>query len=388
MTGVEASLPLSERWRRGCALGFALGRPHLLLPAWACATSGAALAEAAAAGAFSAPPPGTLVLAGIGWNAALVSSHLWNLDADAESDIFNGKNLFWRRDLTRTRLRRLAVASAGVALLIAALLPGTPRLWVRSAANSTLDPGLVPASVLIAATIALGAAYSLRPFRLAWRWGWDVLANGLGYGLLAPWFGLVAIAGEQATIGRIAPVTATLLPYVGSAFLWTTILDARGDARAGKRSWTVRWGERATLRAAAVLAATAALAALWQLANQVRPSDLTGNATGRDVWGAFLLLAVTVGQTALALCLCRQAHPRSLRLAVMASVIGVGLPAMVRWPVLLAVYPLWYGLWILALRPLPGNLSGARPPCAGPPREPPAPSVVPSDPARSGRSDR
>ena len=138
------------------AVCFAAARPHLLIPAWVCALSGAARV------ADPVSPSRSLTLAVCAWSLALVATHLVNLVADRDGDRRNAKNLFWQG---RVSGRCLGVA-AGVGA-VAALLCGYH--------------GGVTAFAAVAATLALGALYSLPPVRMAHRWGWDLAANTGGY---------------------------------------------------------------------------------------------------------------------------------------------------------------------------------------------------------------
>ena len=70
----------------------AAARPHLLLPAWLAALTGAALGPSA--GQTIAP---SHILAGVAcWSLTLLAVNLVNLLTDQASDLANGKNLAWR----------------------------------------------------------------------------------------------------------------------------------------------------------------------------------------------------------------------------------------------------------------------------------------------------
>jgi hypothetical protein len=207
----------------------------LLVPAWI----GAAAAAARLPNAAISGTAGWLAVGG--WSLILAGTHLWNLAADRQSDAYNRKNLFWHG---RIAPRRLSVAG-----------------WITAGCGLLLVGVSVPAAAVPAlVTLLVGAAYSLPPCQLATRWGWDLTCNAFGYGLIAPWLGLavvgtaIGVAGGDAhpndTLRGVTSVlmttAAVLLPLVAGAFLWSTLLDAAGDRAVGKRSWAVRWGQRAT----------------------------------------------------------------------------------------------------------------------------------------------
>lgn len=201
-------------------------RGHLLLPAWLAALTGAAFEVGAG--------PGTLAdLSGswtgiAGWSLVLLAVNLVNLLPDRESDYFNAKN-----QIGPAILGVQTLAAGAAVLAISGLILTTwqvPRL-------------LLP----IILSLGLGVAYSQPPVRLTGRCGWDLAAHLAGYGILAPWIGAILEAGPSSgppwsvapTVGVPWQAAAFLMPVVGATFLWTALLDIRGDRMAGKQTTAV-----------------------------------------------------------------------------------------------------------------------------------------------------
>ena len=310
----DAPVPQSDRLIRGTALTFAALRPHLLVPAWIGAAAAAArLPDAEVAGTNS-------WLAVGGWSLILAGTHLWNLAADRQGDAHNRKNLFWHGRIAPRQLSITGWIAAGCGLLLAGV---------------SVPAAAAPALV----TLLIGATYSLPPCQLATRWGWDLTCNALGYSLVAPWLGLavagtaLGVAGGDAhrneTVRGITsvliPTAAVLLPLVASAFLWSTLLDVAGDRAVGKRSWAVRWGQRATATMATVwLVLSGAAHLVWP--SPARPWDVVAV-------GGCLAVGVAI-----------MWRPRSrwlVRGGVFLAVATAALPAAVRWPRLALFWLLW-----------------------------------------------
>ena len=212
---------------------FAL-RPMVLIPAWSFFIVGFGLARDDDRAAF---PVARFVLLSL----VLVATYLINQVVDYESDRINGKGLFLQRGIFSRRLY-VGVAATCVALALA------------GAVGRSLSPGL------IAASAALGVAYSVPPVRLVARPGWDLVANGLGYGCIA----LLLGAGESASTSApwVARLAAGFLA-VAAVFLHTTILDLEGDRSTWKRTSGVALGAVRTRNVAAWAATGGALSAWW-----------------------------------------------------------------------------------------------------------------------------
>ncbi len=330
------------------AVCFAAARPHLLIPAWVCALSGAARV------ADPVSPSRSLTLAVCAWSLALVATHLVNLVADRDGDRRNAKNLFWQG---RVSGRCLGVA-AGVGA-VAALLCGYH--------------GGVTAFAAVAATLALGALYSLPPVRMAHRWGWDLAANTGGYALIAPLFGFVqagGLGGETVNAGLpgLAATLVLLHMLVGAAFLWTTLLDLDGDQRSGKISMAVRWGPAVTTRLALLLVVLA-------LGVAVFAPHTSGSLAGLPAaWlGCLLLCCVAVGiwcATESRSPVGSQAAagsrpptpPRRLLIAgITLAIVAAALPGLQRWPLFALPIAAWVAasyatrLWLPRSSESPGS---------------------------------
>jgi 4-hydroxybenzoate polyprenyltransferase len=197
----------------------ACGRPNLLLPAWLSAATGAALSGG------SLPSVVPLVVITAGFSLALGASHAANLIADRHSDKINDKNTFWMGQIPATIVARHAAGWAIMGLMLSA--------WAHW---YFLFP--------VVATLVLGFSYSLPPARLSARWGWDLLANVLGYGVIAPWWGAMLSHWEPSVSAPVLDIPwmalAFLVPLVGLVFFWTTILDVKGDRSSGKNTLAVR----------------------------------------------------------------------------------------------------------------------------------------------------
>ncbi len=310
----DAPVPQSARITRGAALAIAALGPHLLVPAWIGAAAAAARLPNAEVGGT------TSWLAVGGWSLILAGTHLWNLAADRQSDAYNRKNLFWHGRIAPRRLSVTGWITAGCGLLL-----------VGVSVPAATAPALV--------TLLVGAAYSLPPCQLATRWGWDLTCNAFGYGLVAPWLGLavvgtaIGVAGVDAhpddTLRGVTSVlmrtAAVLLPLVAGAFLWSTLLDVAGDRAVGKRSWAVRWGQRATaVVVLVVLAVSGAARLVW-------PSP--AHRWDAVAVGGCLVVGVAV--------LWRPRSRWLIRGGVFLAVATAALPAAVRWPRLALFWLVW-----------------------------------------------
>ena len=310
----DAPVPKSVRITRSAALAIAVLRPHLLVPAWI----GAAAAAARLPNAAVSGTAGWLAVGG--WSLILAGSHLWNLAADRQSDTYNRKNLFWHGRITSRRLSVAGWFTAGSGLLLVGV---------------SVPAAAVPALV----TLLIGAAYSLPPYQLVMRWGWDLTCNAFGYGLIAPWLGLAVVGTAIGMAGGatqpndtlrdvtsvLMTTAAVLVPLVAGAFLWSTLLDTAGDRAVGKRSWAVRWGPRATAAVVlVVLAVSGAACLIW-------PSS--AHRWDAVAVGGCLVIAVAV--------LWRPRGRWLIRGGVFLAVATAALPAAVRWPRLALFWLVW-----------------------------------------------
>jgi UbiA prenyltransferase family len=317
-------------------------RPHLLLPAYLSAATGfiyfagPEIPKGNAAGLR----PGAVIL---GWSLVLAAVNAVNLLSDQDTDRLNGKNLFWMDILTGRSLALTAGLLSVVGLCVVA--------WAKPAA-------LIP----VGATLALGLAYSLRPLQLSRRWGWDALANVIGYGVLAPWIG--GLAGTPAVTeqgawphGLNGAAVLHLAPIVFAAFLLTTILDHDGDHQTGKISWSVRFTRRSAGLTAVLVLIGSGILARW--GGVATGTTLVIPASGPAGWflkpGSSPL--IVAGLAALAVWMPR-GRRKLLVAAIFASVLAAGGPALLLFPRLAMPLGCWlFGSYLLLL--LAGKISGS-----------------------------
>lgn len=189
-----------------------------------------ALAHAGAGGQFGASVIATTVIAGY-----LVFSVAVNDIADEAIDRVNLAGDRRRPLVTGSNPRHDMAAIGGVGAAVAV------------AAAAATDLALLGVTV---AGLALSAAYSLRPIRLAERGAVAALLLPACY-VCVPY--LCAIYAAHATL---QPSDFLLLAGLYAGFLGRIVLkdfrDVRGDALFGKRTFLVRHGRRATCRLSAV----------------------------------------------------------------------------------------------------------------------------------------
>ncbi|MCL4837547.1 MAG: UbiA family prenyltransferase [Thermoanaerobaculia bacterium] len=159
--------------------------------------------------------------------------HLWNDLGDLEADRRAGRE----RPLAALPRRRRTALLLGATLLAVfpwALLPPAPLAWA-----------------LLAAELALLAAYALPPLRLKERGLAGALADSL-YGHALPAAITAALFAVVAGPGRgLALAGALLLAWKGAQGLCGALVgqvrDRRADRAAGTRSFARRFGPRRTL---------------------------------------------------------------------------------------------------------------------------------------------
>lgn len=212
-------------------------RPMILIPVWTFFLLGARHGAAAA----GIPVDAGRCLAGLASFTALLGAiYVVNQIADRAVDRAAGKLFLLSHGIVTVR-----AAWIEAALLVAA------SFGVAFALLPPLFTGV------LAASLALGAAYSLEPLRLKRRPWLDVLANAVGNGALN------TLAGWTA-LGAPLDGWRTLLPYpfaVASVHLATTLADARADAAMGLRTSGVALGATRGLATATALMGGAAAAA-------------------------------------------------------------------------------------------------------------------------------
>jgi len=211
-------------------------RPMILVPVWTFFLLGAR--HGALAGGVE-PKPAALVAGILSFTALIGAVYVVNQIADRDTDREGGK-LFLLAD---------GIVSIRAAWIEAALL---------AAASFGLAAAFLPRAFLaiLAASLALGAAYSLEPARLKRRPVLDVLANAAGNGVLNTLAGWVAVGAPLAGWQILAPYPLA----VASVHLATTLADRGADERTGLRTSGVALGERRGILAATALMGASALA--------------------------------------------------------------------------------------------------------------------------------
>ncbi len=189
--------------------------------------------------------------------------------------------------------------------------------WVLAAVLSLpLSPGF---KLVLAASLFLNLTYSASPLRAKSRCPWDLVWNGLGFGLVS------AAAGWAA----VAPLTSAVVPAglvyvlaVAGVTASTTVLDVEGDRSEGLRT------------TAAVLGASRASALTLLLVG----AAAAAGALARDPLGFFGPL--------LSMPLLVRAHATGVRshriVANQLAVAAFALIASVRAPLLIALFALVY----------------------------------------------
>ena len=186
-------------------------RPMILIPVWTFFLLGA---YHGAAGGTGVDP--LRLLAGLfSFTALLGAIYIANQIADREADRAANKLFLLSRGIVPVRAAwieagALVAVSFGVAILF---LP-------------------IAFSGILAASLALGAAYSLEPVRLKRRPVLDTLANALGNGVLNTLAGWIAAGAPMGGWPSLAPYPLA----VASVHLVTTLADAEADSKMGFRT--------------------------------------------------------------------------------------------------------------------------------------------------------
>ncbi len=111
--------PPPINWLHRLLLPVAVCRPHLLLPAWLCALSGAHWASSPSSTVEPLQTAGAVAA----WSLALAASHVVNLITDQTGDQRNRKNLFWH-GLLSPRDVAIVGGAASLAALLGSPVPG------------------------------------------------------------------------------------------------------------------------------------------------------------------------------------------------------------------------------------------------------------------------
>jgi 4-hydroxybenzoate polyprenyltransferase len=196
-------------------------RPMILIPVWTFFLLGAWHGSRTT----GTPLDYTRLLAGIASFTAIVgAAYIINQITDREADKASGK---------------LFLISHGVIGVRSAWTLAGILAVISIAASAILLPrGFI---YILLAGAALGAAYSLEPFRFKRRPVLDVLANALANGVLNTLAGWAAIGAPLDGIAILAPYPLA----VAAVHLSTTLADIDGDRECGLRTSGVVLGRRA-----------------------------------------------------------------------------------------------------------------------------------------------
>lgn len=211
-------------------------RPMILIPVWTFYLLGA---HHGANASGTAIETARLTAGLVSFTALLGAIYIMNQIADRGADLEGNKLFLIPQGIITVRaawIEAAALVVASCALALATL----PRLF----------------AVILAASLALGAAYSLEPVRLKRRPVLDVLANAAGNGVLN------TLAGWIAAGAPIAGWTS-LLPYpfaVASVHLATTLADIEADSKMGFKTSGVMLGVSRGLFCSTALMGGAAVA--------------------------------------------------------------------------------------------------------------------------------
>jgi len=212
-------------------------RPMILIPVWTFFLLGARHGANASGAAIEAAH----VAAGlVSFTALLGAIYIMNQISDRAADLAGNKLFLIPRGIITVRAAWIE-AAALVAVSFALALALLGALFC----------------VLLALSLALGAAYSLEPVRLKRRPVVDVLANAAGNGVLN------TLAGWVAAGAPIAGWTS-LIPYpfaVASVHLATTLADIEADSKMGFKTSGVALGVSRGLFCSTALMGGAAVAA-------------------------------------------------------------------------------------------------------------------------------
>ena len=184
-----------------------------------------------------------------------LADHATDRDNDTHTPFSGGSRVVPEGLLTLASLRRAAIGAA-VALLALTTLAAR---WA--------DRPLAPLFAL--AALVLLWAYSHPPLRLSYRGGGELL-QGVGVGAVLPLWGYYAQVGALESFPWVALAPLVALHTIGNVV--TALPDTPSDARASKRTWPVRVGERAA-RSHVVLGLALALTGIaWVHASWTSPT--------------------------------------------------------------------------------------------------------------------
>ena len=289
----------------------ALTRPTLLIPLWTMHVLGAAHAGP---GGVTWAPPGRLVALGVAHTCLIAAAYVLNQLTDIDTDAANDKLFLLAGGLVS---RRFALAQTVV------LAAAAPVILLAAGALDT------QVAVVFAASAALGVAYSVPPLRLKALPLADLLANAVGYGGLA--FAVGWLSAAPLSASALWP-SATYALCVGATFMFTTIPDVDGDAKAGVRTSGVVLGAPAAAWCGVALLALAAAAAVAQRQWHALP------AAGLAL-PLYVRSAIRIGR-----CGSDASQPRATQLVILAltAAAAVAAPPYIALIAVVIVWVRWY----------------------------------------------
>jgi len=202
---------------------FFLLRPVLLIPVWTFLFLGYFWGSSLETFNFTVILPWRFWAILCLYSLMMSSVYIINQIVDRESDLINNKLFLIPYNI-------ISIRAAMVYAIILALIPLISVYFFG-----------IKFVMLFVLSYLLGVAYSIRPFELKARPIADMLANAIGYGLLAFLTGW-AVTGKIQ--GRAFIQAFGYILFVSSIFINTTIPDIQGDQKAGKYTIGVFLGAR------------------------------------------------------------------------------------------------------------------------------------------------
>ncbi len=138
--------------------------------------------------------------------------------------------------------------------------------------------------------VLMAVLYSVPPVRLKARAGWDLLINGLGFGLLTPLAGW-GLTGRPLTPAFLA-VTLGFAFLFGALYPLTQIYQIEEDRARNDRTLVIQLGETRSLVLALLMMIAAHGCFTWGLWTFAGSSgrQLIGLVPSAGIWGALLLV--------------------------------------------------------------------------------------------------
>jgi 4-hydroxybenzoate polyprenyltransferase len=188
-----------------------------------------------------------------GFSLVVASIYVVNQIADVESDRINHKLFILPNGF-------VSISTAWILSSVCAL----SGLLIALAYSKVL-------LILFCLSLALGYCYNLQPVALKNKPLGGVTANALGHGMIAfltGWYSVHPFDSfsiplfVQALISSLSPAFAN-----GAVFLATTVPDAEGDRSTGKVTFCVKYGEKSTATASAIMCTLAFVTSFFMLYN-------------------------------------------------------------------------------------------------------------------------